>query len=314
MMTDHPALSARPDGEPACGRAPLVEAITTFLAHERGPAVREIRESLELAIDEAGPDALSFLGRRLASAGDRMALLPRRSARQADSPRPRRPRVGAGSGPAGYRTSGGCRRQAAGHPREPPVVRRRQCAGGCPSTGRLGESVGPVDGRRRTEGVFEHQAAFFQSLFRTIKVPQSGARSSDEAVMNAREVGTRRSSRHSGCAGAAASRRGPSGFRRGEPKPLGRDAAAVVGRGALSGLAGTRVLPVGLAGTERLFPIEGDSLNPVRIVIRVGRPLQASALRAGARGNRRLMMDCAGLAIQELLPHAYRGRDGNHVT
>jgi hypothetical protein len=63
--------------EPACGRAPLVEAITTFLAHERGPAVSEIRESLELAIDEAGPDALSFLGRRLASAGTDWRYYPR---------------------------------------------------------------------------------------------------------------------------------------------------------------------------------------------------------------------------------------------
>ena len=28
------------DGESACGRAPLVEAITAFLTHERGPAPR----------------------------------------------------------------------------------------------------------------------------------------------------------------------------------------------------------------------------------------------------------------------------------
>jgi 1-acyl-sn-glycerol-3-phosphate acyltransferase len=70
---------------------------------------------------------------------------------------------------------------------------------------------------------------------------------------------------------------------------------------------GTRVLPVGITGTEGLFPIGGEALHPVRIAVRVGTPVEAAALRGRAGGDRRLMMDAIGVAIAGLLPPDYRG-------
>ena len=71
--------------------------------------------------------------------------------------------------------------------------------------------------------------------------------------------------------------------------------------------AGTWVVPVGITGTETLFPIGEDTLHPVRAVTRIGRPIRASALRERSGRDRGLMMDGVGLAIAEVLPAAYRG-------
>src|SRR5438552_546330 len=54
----------------------LVGAITRFLANQDARTVRAIRESLERAIDAAGPDALARLGARLATAGADWAYYP----------------------------------------------------------------------------------------------------------------------------------------------------------------------------------------------------------------------------------------------
>jgi 1-acyl-sn-glycerol-3-phosphate acyltransferase len=70
---------------------------------------------------------------------------------------------------------------------------------------------------------------------------------------------------------------------------------------------GTLILPVGIAGSEALFPIDEGSLNPVRIEVRVGPPIDADALRDRTRGNRQLIMDTIGLAIAAVLPPTYRG-------
>jgi 1-acyl-sn-glycerol-3-phosphate acyltransferase len=76
----------------------------------------------------------------------------------------------------------------------------------------------------------------------------------------------------------------------------------------------TWVLPVGITGTEMLFPIGGDALHPVRAVVRVGRPIPAVALSERAEGDRRLMMDAVGLAIAAVLPPDYRGAYGDSVA
>ena len=59
-----------------CGREPLVDAITRFLAHEHASDMGEIRASLERAIDDAGPRAIDGLGRRLAGAGADWSYYP----------------------------------------------------------------------------------------------------------------------------------------------------------------------------------------------------------------------------------------------
>jgi 1-acyl-sn-glycerol-3-phosphate acyltransferase len=71
--------------------------------------------------------------------------------------------------------------------------------------------------------------------------------------------------------------------------------------------SGTLILPMGIAGTEALFPIDEGSLNPVRIEVRIGPPIDADALRKSSGGSREIMMDTIGLAIAAVLPAEYRG-------
>jgi 1-acyl-sn-glycerol-3-phosphate acyltransferase len=70
---------------------------------------------------------------------------------------------------------------------------------------------------------------------------------------------------------------------------------------------GTQILPVGLTGTEVMFPIGEEALRDVPIVARIGAPIDAAALRARHGGDRRAMMDALGSSIAELLPEEYQG-------
>lgn len=72
----------------------------------------------------------------------------------------------------------------------------------------------------------------------------------------------------------------------------------------------TLILPVGITGTEALFPVDDEALHRARIVIRIGAPLDADALTATAGGDRRVLTDAVGLAIADVLPAAYRGAYG----
>lgn len=148
----------------------------------------------------------------------------------------------------------------------------------------------------------------FSSLcFGTIKVPQSSGVSSEEAVMNARAV-------------ALAARRvieiAHERLRLGEALLVfaeGTRSRTGEMQRLLPGVArylespGTLILPVGIAGSEALFPIDEGSLNPVRIEVCIGPPMDADALRARSGGSRQRVMDAIGLAIAASLPPAYRG-------
>jgi hypothetical protein len=68
-MSESRALPSSPRPEPPLGRDALIAAITTFLANQDAHMLNGIRDSLERAVDEAGPDALTHLAGRLASAG-----------------------------------------------------------------------------------------------------------------------------------------------------------------------------------------------------------------------------------------------------
>ena len=70
---------------------------------------------------------------------------------------------------------------------------------------------------------------------------------------------------------------------------------------------GLVALPVGIVGTEALFPIGEPALNPVRCVVRLGAPIEVGELERASRGDRRLMMDVVGVAIADVLPPSYRG-------
>ena len=69
----------------------------------------------------------------------------------------------------------------------------------------------------------------------------------------------------------------------------------------------TWVLPVGITGTEKMFPVGVDRLYAVPIEVRVGAPIEARALREQTDGDRRQMIDRVGAAVAALLPPSYQG-------
>jgi 1-acyl-sn-glycerol-3-phosphate acyltransferase len=148
----------------------------------------------------------------------------------------------------------------------------------------------------------------FSSLcFGTIKIPQSSTVASGEAVMNQREAAraARRSIEiaHERLAGGDAVLVFPEGARsrtRGLQKLLPAVSRYLDGPDAW-------ILPVGIIGTEAMFPIGEEALYPVRVIARVGKPIRASVLREEHGGDRQQMMDRVGEAIAELVPPEYRG-------
>ena len=148
----------------------------------------------------------------------------------------------------------------------------------------------------------------FSSLcFGTIKVAQSSAVSSEDAVMNPREV-------------ARAARRS---IETAQERLLHGDTLLVFAEGTRSRTRGLQpllpaasryfdvpgvcVLPAGITGTEDMFPIGEDGLHPVQAIATIGAPMDASALLEQANGDRRVMMDSVGAKIAALLPPEYRG-------
>jgi 1-acyl-sn-glycerol-3-phosphate acyltransferase len=292
---------------PLIGRDPLIAAITAFLSGQDAPTLAAIREALERELDAAGPDALVRLGERLANDGADWDYYP------ADPLARRIHHVLADRLLEPDSALFGVEHLAA-VAGKPVVIFANHLsysdanllevllhrAGGAALVDRLTVVAGPK--------VYSSLKRRFSSLcFGTIKTPQSSGVSTENAVMNSREV-------------ARAARRSIDVAH--ERLGLG-DALLVFAEGTrsrtsglqqmLTGVTryldcpGTCVLPVGITGTEALFPIGDDTLHPVRAVTRVGRPIQASALRERTGRDRRLVMDVVGLAIAELLPLEYRG-------
>jgi 1-acyl-sn-glycerol-3-phosphate acyltransferase len=153
----------------------------------------------------------------------------------------------------------------------------------------------------------------FSSLcFGTIKVPQSRGVSSEEAVMNPRDV-------------AVAARRvieiaherlrlGEAllVFAEGTRSRTGEMQRLLPGVARYFDSPGTLILPVGIAGSEALFPIDEGSLNPVPIQVCIGAPIDADALRGRAAGSRQRAMDAIGRSIAAVLPPRYRGVYGSN--
>jgi 1-acyl-sn-glycerol-3-phosphate acyltransferase len=306
-MTDSFAV---PGDRPACGRGPLVDAITSFLAHDGALVPDDIRASVERAIDEAGPAAVDSLGRRLATAGTDWSYFPKDPlARRihhvlADSVLQQAPLV----------TGVEHLDEVAGQPlvivanhlsySDANVVDVLLERAGCADlAARLTVVAGPK--------VYSDIKRRFSSLcFGTIKVPQSSARSSAEAVMSPRDV-------------ARAAHRvieiARDRLRLGEALlvfPEGTRSRSAQMTPFLPGVAryldlhDVWVLPLGIAGTERLFPVGVEALTPGFITLRIGQAVRARRLTERAHGNRRLVMDSLGYAVAQLLPEEYRGAYG----
>jgi 1-acyl-sn-glycerol-3-phosphate acyltransferase len=295
---------------PLLGRDALIEAITTFLTSQDEGTLGEIRETLEREIDQAGLDALVRLGERLSHAGadwDYYAADPlARRIHHVLADRLLEP----GSVLVGVEHL-----EAVA---DKPVVMFANHlsysdanllevllhrAGGAPFSHRLTVIAGPK--------VYSSLKRRFSSLcFGTIKTPQSRALSTEDAVMNTREV-------------ARAARRS---IDIAHERLRLHDALLVFAEGTRSRTKGlqqmlpgvtryldepeTWILPVGIIGTEALFPVGDDTLHPVQCITRIGPPIAAARLVEWAAGDRRLMMDGVGLAIAALLPPDYQGAYG----
>ena len=301
MRTDPPVTA------PGCGRDPLIAAITAFLERDHAPALGDIRESLGREIDAAGPEALAGLGLRLAHAGSDWTYYP--------------------SDPLARRIHHALARRVLHHAPVLLGTEHLSAVAGRPvviaanhlsysdanllevllhqaGAGALADRLTVIAGPK----VYSSLRRRFSSLcFGTIKVPQSSNVSTDEAVMNARQV-------------ALAARRvieiAHERLRLGEALLVfaeGTRSRSGEMQRLLPGVAryldgpGTSILPVGIAGSEALFPIDEGSLNPVRLQVSIGAPIEADALRARSGGSRQRMMDAVGLAIAANLPPQYRG-------
>jgi len=292
---------------PAVDRRMLAGTITAFLANQEPAMLVTVRRAVEDAIDEAGPGALAHLNVALANAGADWTYY-------ASEPLARRihhvladhllhPKS-ALIGLEHIRTVGD----------RPVIIFANHLSyadanlveillyrfGAPPLAGRLAVTAGPK--------VYSSLKRRFSSLcFGTIKTPQNSGVSSEDAVMNARDVvrAARQSIRASldRLAGGAALLVFPEGTRSRSDgmKPL------------LSGV--TRylddpdmlILPVGITGTEMLFPVGDESLHSYPIVVNAGQPFSTGELRHAAGGDRRVMMDIVGLRIAHLLPSNYQG-------
>jgi 1-acyl-sn-glycerol-3-phosphate acyltransferase len=178
------------------------------------------------------------------------------------------------------------------------VVLRRAGAGAIAD--RLTAIAGPK--------VYSNVTRRFSSLcFGTVRVPQSSERSSEDAVMNPRDVA--RAARR---AIEIAHERLSLGealliFAEGSRSRTGQMQPFLPGTARYLELPGTWVLPIGISGTDKLFPIDEAALHPVPIEMNIGRPMLASDLQDRFRRDRRLTMDFIGHAVADLLPARYRG-------
>jgi 1-acyl-sn-glycerol-3-phosphate acyltransferase len=290
-----------------CDREPLVNAISTFLAHVQTPGLPDIRVTLERTIDEAGPEGLDSLARRLAQAGTDWSYFPHDPlARQIHHvlAAPVLQHAPVVSGAEHLAAAAG----------QPLVILANhlsysdanaievllQTAGQGALADRLTVIAGPK--------VYSNVSRRFSSLcFGTIKIPQSSSRSSGEAVMNAREVA--RGARRSIEIARARLELGEALliFPEGSRSRTGAMQPLLAGVVRYLDTPGVRVLPMGLTGTERLFPIGEGSLNPVPLTLRIGTSIDVASLRAECAGNRQSMMDTLGRAIAAVLPAPYRG-------
>jgi 1-acyl-sn-glycerol-3-phosphate acyltransferase len=300
---------AETEGKPEfpVGREPLINAITTFLSEQNPRMLGEIRQSLEREVDAAGAVALSSLCERLATVGADWQYYPRHPLAG------RIHEVLADKLLTSDSVLHGVERLQA--IKDAPIVLvsnhlsysdanlleilfRR--AGASDLSDRLAVIAGPK--------VYSSLKRRFSSLcFGTVKTPQNSGVSSGDAVMDTREIA--RAARRSIEVALERIRLGEVllVFGEGTRSRVGSMQRTLPGVTRYLENPGTRVVPVGILGTETLFPVGEDTFQPVRIEAYVGQPIDADVLRERAHDNRRLMMDCIGLAIAHLLPREYRG-------
>jgi 1-acyl-sn-glycerol-3-phosphate acyltransferase len=288
-------------------RDPLVTAISQVISAYDSAIVEAVRRRLEREIDGAGPAALDALGVRLETSGSDWTYYP-------PDPLARLVHhvVAEGILDPASRLEG--REHLATLNGRPVVILANHLSY---SDANLLEILLTRSGATELAArltviagskVYSSLSRRFSSLcFGTIKVAQSSGRASEDAVMNPREV-------------ARAARRS---IEMAHARLAGGDALLVFAEGTRSrsrgmqpmlpavaryfDVPGTVILPVGITGTDRLFPIGDEMVHSVAIIVRAGLPIDAECLHTRTRGDRRAMMDVLGHAIAMLLPEEYRG-------
>lgn len=288
-------------------REPLIDAIAAFLAGREAGSVNGFRDLIAYEVDLAGAAAVSQLGHRLASSGADWSYYPRDPlARRLHHVLAERIllRDSALAGAANLSaTVGRPLVIVANHLSyaDANLIEILLCRfGQTDLADRLTVIAGPK--------VYSSLKRRFSSLcFGTIKAPQSSGVSTEDAVMNPREVA--RAARRSIDIAHECMQRGDAllVFAEGTRSRSGGMQPLLTAVTRYLDIPNACVVPVGITGTEALFPIGDDTVHPVTVTATIGPPLDAEALRANARGDRSVMMGIIGRAIAEQLPTAYRG-------
>jgi 1-acyl-sn-glycerol-3-phosphate acyltransferase len=156
--------------------------------------------------------------------------------------------------------------------------------------------------------VFSETFRRFSSLcFGSIKTPQSSDRASGEAVMSRREVARLASETI-----ALVEERRRLGdhllvFVEGTRSRSASMQPALPAVSRYLDHGETWILPLGIAGSERLVPIGEEKLHRTRVRVEIGPPFRGRDLRARSGLKRQLMMEVVGCAIALRLPPEYRG-------
>lgn len=287
-------------------RGLLLGAITRFLSDRDPATLAEIRAAMEREIDAAGPQAMMKLLERLAKSGSHWGYNPPDPiARRihhvlADwTLKPDSVLIGAehGASVAGKPVVIFANHLSYSDANVLEVMLHR-------SKLELAERLTVVAGPK----VYSSPKRRFSSLcFGTIKTPQPPTRASENAVMPLRDLV--RAARQS--IEIAHERLGNG------------EALLIFGEGTRSrtrGLQqmmkgvdryldpeGTLVMPAAIVGSDEMYPIGDDTLYPVRILVALGKPVDARLLRERCNGDARVMLDAVGLAVAHLLPPEYRG-------
>ena len=297
--------------EPVVSRDLLIDSVMKTLPEFDARTLDDIRRSLGREIDEAGPDALDALNERLTSIGSDWCYYPKDALASRVHELLADRMLQPGSALHGLEH---LRRVAdkavvvfANHLSYADanlleVLLRRSGAAGLAD--RLTVIAGPK--------VYSSLRRRFSSMcFGTIRTPQSSELSTEDAVMTPREVA--RAARQSVDIAREKLRQGAAllVFGEGTRSRSGGLRRMLVGAARYLEEPSSWVLPVGIVGTEALFPVGVDRLRPSEVAVRVGPPFRASSLMRGAGRDRRLAMDTIGLALAALLPREYRGEYGD---
>jgi len=297
--------SSTPD--PHVRRDVLISKIATFLTGQDRQALEDIRVAVGREIDDAGPDALAALGRRLTSPTAGWDYYPSDGlARRIHHVIADRLMPG-GSGLHGAE-------HAAAVVGQPVVIFANHLSYSDANVleillqrGGAGELAGRLTAMAGPKVYLDRTRRFSSLCYGTIKTPQSSTRSSEDAVMSARDVA--RAARR--VITLAHERIAAGGvllvFAEGARSRTAAMQEMLAAAARYLDVPGTQILPVGLTGTEAMFPVGDDTLYLVPIVARIGAPIDVALLRERTGGDRRHLMDVIGLAIARLLPPAYRG-------